>query len=269
MSTDGLRQALNDSQRYLDVVQKQVLGKSEAEWLIDTTVNNFARYYNSGFIEYRKSVAEAGDFAAVEWTGHGATFRDVLGREYIDCLGGFGLFNLGWAHPKVVGAVQAQLQKSPLPTQELLDPLRGMLAHLLAEITPGDLTMWLNTMPVAPRTRERHRAYAIQVFNAATRIGLVTTNPAEDIPVFKNSKDEEISVLSPEQVQRLLECACEETKPLYAIAAFAGGTPKAKDIAAVPEISEEKLVDFVPLPVDSRRSFKLSSERNIQTRRKK
>src|SRR5207245_2525203 len=52
---------------------------------------------------------------------------------------GFGLFNLGWAHPKVVGAVQAQLEKSPLPTQELLDPLRGMLAHLMAEITPGDI----------------------------------------------------------------------------------------------------------------------------------
>lgn len=139
MSTDGLLKALNDSQRYLDIVQKQQLGKSETEWLIETTVNNFAQYYNSGFIEYRKSVAEAGDYAAVEWTGRGATFRDVLGREYIDCLGGFGLFNLGWAHPKVVRAVQAQLQKSPLPTQELLDPLRGMLAHLLAEITPGDI----------------------------------------------------------------------------------------------------------------------------------
>src|SRR5215471_7318178 len=141
MSTDGDGElmALNDSQRYLDIVQKQKLGKTEAEWLVEVTLNNFARYYNSGFIEYRKSVAEAGDFAAVEWTGRGATFRDVLGREYIDCLGGFGLFNLGWAHPKVVGAVQAQLQKSPLPTQELLDPLRGMLAHLLAEITPGDI----------------------------------------------------------------------------------------------------------------------------------
>ena len=139
MSTDGLLKALNDSQRYLDIVHKQTLDKQEAEWLIDTTVTNFAKYFNSGFIEYRKSVAEAGDFAAVEWTGRGATFKDVLGREYIDCLGGFGLFNLGWAHQKVVGAVQAQLQKSPLPTQELLDPLRGMLAHLMAEITPGDI----------------------------------------------------------------------------------------------------------------------------------
>src|SRR5256714_5474424 len=139
MSTDGLLKALNDSKRYLDIVQKQQLGKSEAQWLIETTVSNFAKYYNSGFIEYRKSVAEAGDFAAVEWMGRGATFRDVMGREYIDCLGGFGLFNLGWAHPKIVRAVQAQLEKSPLPTQELLDPLRGMLAHLLAEITPGDI----------------------------------------------------------------------------------------------------------------------------------
>src|SRR5437868_6269563 len=139
MSTDGLRQALNDSQQYLNVVHKPTLSKSEAEWLVETTVSNFARYYNSGFIEYRKSVAEAGDFAAVEWMGRGATFREVLGRESIDCLGGFGLFNLGWAHPKVVRAVQAQLEKSPLPTQELLDPLRGMLAHLLPEITPGDI----------------------------------------------------------------------------------------------------------------------------------
>ncbi len=139
MSTDGLLKALNDSQRYLDIVHKPQLTKSESEWLIETTVSNFAKYYNSGFIEYRKSVAEASDYAAVEWTGRGATFRDVLGREYIDCLGGFGVFNLGWSHPKVVGAVQAQLEKSPLPTQELLDPLRGMLSHLLAEITPGDI----------------------------------------------------------------------------------------------------------------------------------
>ncbi|HCI80542.1 MAG TPA: putrescine aminotransferase, partial [Ktedonobacter sp.] len=56
--------ALNDSQRYLDIVQKPQLAQREAEWLIETTVSNFAKYYNSGFIEYRKSVAEAGDFAS-------------------------------------------------------------------------------------------------------------------------------------------------------------------------------------------------------------
>lgn len=139
MSADGLLKALHASQRYLDIVHKPQLNQREAEWLVATTVENFAQYFNSGFIEYRKSVTEAGDYASVEWTGRGATFKDVSGREYIDCLGGFGLLNLGWAHPKVVRAVQAQLLKSPMPTQELLDPLRGMLAHLLAEITPGNL----------------------------------------------------------------------------------------------------------------------------------
>lgn len=139
MSDGSLLKALNVSRRYLDVVQKPQLERKEAQWLIDTTVENFTKYYNSGFIEYRKSVAEAEDIAAVEWNGRGATFKDVLGREFIDCLGGFGIFNLGWSHPKVIAAVQVQLGKSALPTQELLDPLRGMLAHLLAEVTPGDI----------------------------------------------------------------------------------------------------------------------------------
>jgi putrescine aminotransferase len=29
-------------------------------------------------------------------------FTDVLGREYIDWLGGFGMMDLGWCHPDVV-----------------------------------------------------------------------------------------------------------------------------------------------------------------------
>jgi integrase len=92
---------------------------------------------------------------------------------------------------------------------------------LLSDITTADLTTWLNTMPVAQRTRERHRSYAVQIFNAALRAKLVTENPAKEIPVFR-SEDEEIHVLAPEQVTKLLEVACDETKPLYAIAAFGG-----------------------------------------------
>jgi integrase len=92
---------------------------------------------------------------------------------------------------------------------------------LLSEITTTDLLTWLNAMPVAERTRERHRSYAVQIFNAALRAKLVTENPAKEIPVFR-SEDGEIHVLTPEQVTKLLEVACDETKPLYAIAAFSG-----------------------------------------------
>jgi len=35
--------------------------------------------------------------------------------------------------------VQAQLKRAPMPSQELIDPLRGVLARLIAEITPGDI----------------------------------------------------------------------------------------------------------------------------------
>jgi len=63
----------------------------------------------------------------------------VNGKEYIDCLGGFGIFNVGHRHPKVVAAVKAQLERQPLHSQDLLDPLRAMLAKTLAMLTPPGL----------------------------------------------------------------------------------------------------------------------------------
>ncbi len=73
----------------------------------------------------------------MDWPG--GIFKDVLGREYIDCLGGYGMMDHGWSHPDVVAAVAAQLQRTPMPSQELIDPLRGVLARLMADITPGDI----------------------------------------------------------------------------------------------------------------------------------
>jgi putrescine aminotransferase len=131
--------AIATSRKYLDFIKAKSLTREQAEELVNLTVGNFTNHYNPGFLEYRKSVTEGGDFAAVEWSGRGATFTDALGRSFIDCLGGYGLLSLGWSHQKVVAAVKAQLDRAPMPTQELLDPPRGMLANLLAEITPGDL----------------------------------------------------------------------------------------------------------------------------------
>jgi putrescine aminotransferase len=134
-----LSNALATSRRYLDIIESKTLTRQQAEELVRLTVNNFADHYNPGFLEYRKSVTEGGDFAAVEWSGRGATFTDALGRTFLDCLGGYGLLSLGWGHQKVVDAVKAQLDRAPMPTQEMLDPPRGMLASLLAAITPGDI----------------------------------------------------------------------------------------------------------------------------------
>jgi len=137
--TVNYKEAIEYSQRWIDIIHKATVTEAEGKQIIDESKYNFAEHFNRGWLDYRKSVTEAGDWAAVEWTGHGAIFCDVLGREYIDCLGGYGLLDLGWSHPEVVDNVRAQLGRTPMPSQELIDPLRGVLARLLAEITPGDI----------------------------------------------------------------------------------------------------------------------------------
>ena len=89
----------------------------------------YERHVNRGFISYRKSVTEAGQFAAVEWSGCGSILQDLLGRQYIDCLGGYGIFSAGVNHPKIVKAVADQMRRMALNSQELLEPWRAALAQ--------------------------------------------------------------------------------------------------------------------------------------------
>ena len=132
-------EAIAFAQRWTDIIHKSQVTEDEAKSIIEESKYNFAQHFNSGWLDYRKSVTEAGDWACVEWTGSGAIFKDVLGREYIDCLGGYGMMDLGWGNAEVIDNVKAQLGRTPMPSQELIDPLRGVLARLLAMITPGDI----------------------------------------------------------------------------------------------------------------------------------
>lgn len=131
---------LSKARNYRNLITgRKKLDRKTKNFLIRHTLENFEDFYNRGFLTYRKSVAEAQDFAALEWTGKGSIMKDLLGREYIDCLGGFGIYNTGICHPKIVEAVQHQAARMPLSSQELLDPLRGALAELIGELAPGDL----------------------------------------------------------------------------------------------------------------------------------
>jgi putrescine aminotransferase len=132
-------EAIEYAQHWIDIIHKSQVTEDEAKAIIEESKYNFAEHFNRGWLDYRKSITEAGDWACVEWAGSGAVFRDVLGREYIDCLGGYGMMDLGWGNQEVIDNVKAQLGRSPMPSQELIDPLRGVLARLLALITPGDI----------------------------------------------------------------------------------------------------------------------------------
>lgn len=125
--------------KVLELIEKDEVTDEEAEWITKETVDNFREHVNPGFLEYRKTVTQGGQFAAVEWSDEGNCFKDVKGKKYIDCLGGFGIYNVGHRNPKVIKAVTDQLKRQALHSQDLLDPLRAMLAKILADITPGDL----------------------------------------------------------------------------------------------------------------------------------
>jgi putrescine aminotransferase len=133
--------ALSETQRMVNLIMTPDAEVTEEERrrLALETVENFGNHINKGFLEYRKSVTETSDFAVTEWSGQGSLMTDALGREYIDMLGGFGLYSPGIRHPKIIAAVKAQLDRSPQYSQEMLDPLRAHLAKVLSLLTPGDI----------------------------------------------------------------------------------------------------------------------------------
>jgi putrescine aminotransferase len=136
MSQD-LSEARSESARVLDLIGKKTLTQDEQARVIADSVRYWTDYINPGFLEYRKSVST--DYTAVEWSDDGAVFRDVKGKEFIDMLGGFGIYVTGHRHPKVLKAVTEQLERQAIHSQELIDPLRTYLGRLVAQITPGDL----------------------------------------------------------------------------------------------------------------------------------
>ena len=116
---------------------KDELTEDDKNRIVKDSIDNFNEHVNPGWLTYRKSVST--DAAFVEWEDSQETFRDTHGKEFIDCLGGFGIYTAGHRNPEIVAAVQAQLNRYALHSQELVDPLRGYLAKLVSMCTPGDL----------------------------------------------------------------------------------------------------------------------------------
>lgn len=133
--------ALTEAKKMVDLIRTPDAEITDVErhWIAESTYQNFSDHINKGFLEYRKSVTETEDFALTDWEGQGSILKDVMGREYIDMLGGFGLYSPGIRHPKIVAAAKAQLDRSPQYSQEMLDPLRAHLAKVIAKLTPGDI----------------------------------------------------------------------------------------------------------------------------------
>ncbi|TBR20458.1 putrescine aminotransferase [bacterium] len=136
-----MRQNLNEARRtsaeVLELIGKKTLSEAERKKVTKDSIRYWKEHVNEGFLKYRKSVST--DYTAVEWSDGGASFKDINGKEFLDMLGGFGIYVTGHRHPKVLKAVMDQLSRQGIHSQELIDPLRTYLARLLAAVTPGDL----------------------------------------------------------------------------------------------------------------------------------
>ena len=102
---------------------------------VEETIAKYEKYINPAQAKLFRFMG----LASVEGHAQGWTITDSEGREFIDCLGGYGMFALGHRHSKVVEAVEKELHAMPMCGKVLFNRPMGELAEALAEITPGDL----------------------------------------------------------------------------------------------------------------------------------
>ncbi|MDR2708396.1 MAG: putrescine aminotransferase [Elusimicrobiota bacterium] len=132
-----IEKAKESLDKALNYITSQSFSQTQKDEIKKDAVDNFNKHLNPGWLKYRKGMST--DETFIEWKDYGSRFTDLNGQEFIDFLGGFGIFTFGHRNPEILKYVKAQLDHQALHSQELLDPLRGYLAQVLASITPGDL----------------------------------------------------------------------------------------------------------------------------------
>ena len=134
----SFEQVSKDLEKVIGYIKSDELTNEQKDEMTRETIEYFDNYVSPGWLKYRKSVST--NSAALEWRDHDSVCEGLYGEEFIDCLGGFGIYTCGHRNPEILDVVKAQLEHQALHSQELLDPLRGYLAKAMAEITPGDLS---------------------------------------------------------------------------------------------------------------------------------
>src|ERR687896_1882767 len=98
-------------------------------------------------------VADAKEFVLYSWSvqnaispiavggAEGRHFWDYEGKRYLDFASQLVNVSIGHQHPKVVAAIKDQAEQLTTIGPMMANEKRSELARLLAEVTPGDLTM--------------------------------------------------------------------------------------------------------------------------------
>ena len=109
--------------------------ENEVQLIVEQTMEKYEKYVNPGMARLFRYMG----LSTIEWKSNGSIVTDIKGDEYLDLLGGYGMYGAGHSHPKIVAAVKEQLDRMAMPTKLLLNKPMADLSELLAQITPGDL----------------------------------------------------------------------------------------------------------------------------------
>jgi integrase len=94
----------------------------------------------------------------------------------------------------------------------------------VALLTAHEIKTWLAGLDLAVKTRNRHLGYVQNILNMAKSWGLLSTNPLDEVTPFNDParNGRQVSVLSPEQLQKFLAALRPEFLPFFAVSAFTG-----------------------------------------------
>lgn len=162
---------------------------------------------------------------------HGKTILDAV-RYYLDHLE-----KVSYSVPFSALAEQvraefgrrlAKNEVSNRHAESLEETLRKLEAHfgaqLVSEISTEAMREWLLGLPLATKTRNKHRGYASQIFSMALDYGYLTFNPVAKIKKFNERSNgaDEISILTAEETEKIFRAADPEIIPFLTLSFFCG-----------------------------------------------
>src|SRR5918994_1285901 len=92
------------------------------------------------FVLHSWSVQDAIDPIPVAG-GEGRYFWDYEGKRYLDFASQLVNVNIGHQHPRIIAAIKEQAERLATIGPPMANESRSQLGRLLAEVTPGDLSM--------------------------------------------------------------------------------------------------------------------------------
>lgn len=107
----------------------------DAETIIEQVIAQYRDFLNPGLAR----LMQFAGFGDVEACAEGCVITTEGGRQYLDFVGGFGVFNVGHRHPRVVAAVKRQLDRMPLSTRTFFNAQQAELAARLISVAPEGL----------------------------------------------------------------------------------------------------------------------------------